>query len=77
MPPAMKRKVHTKTPIADDMEVHTSTVRAAGEVFLEIRQYIPSLKQYGRGVTLPSTHEVIMDITAGCGKHMMENGANK
>lgn len=65
MPPAMKRKVHTKTPVADDLEVHTSTVSAAGQKFFEVRQYIPSLKQYGRGVTMPHTSEMLFDIRQG------------
>lgn len=59
MPPAMKRKVHTKTPIADDLEVHTSTVHSGSETFFEIRQFIPSLKQYGRGVALPADPPLI------------------
>jgi hypothetical protein len=66
MPPTVKRKVHAKTPIADDLEVHISVVTTAGRKFLEVRNYIPSLKQYGRGITLPSDPpHVVNDVIAG------------
>jgi hypothetical protein len=63
---AMKRKVHERTPIADDLEVHISTIKSAGQTFYEIRQYIPSLKQYGRGITVPAAApRASADIIAG------------
>lgn len=69
---AMKRKVHTKTPIAEDLEVHTSTVRAGGQTFFEVRQYIPSLKQYGRGVTLPHEDRVFADLNVAVARALSE-----
>lgn len=71
MPP-LKRKVHTKTPIADDLELHTSTVRSAGQTFFEVRQYIPSLKQYGRGVTMPHDDKVFTDLNVGVARAQSE-----
>jgi hypothetical protein len=39
--------------LADDLEMHVSIVKAAGQPLCEVRNYIPSAKEYGRGVTFP------------------------
>lgn len=73
MPPAMKRKVHTRTKIAEDLEVHASTIRSAGQTFFELRQYIPSLKQYGRGVTVPGDATTVTHVIEGAQAHRRED----
>lgn len=72
MPPAMKRKVHTKTRLADDLELHTSTLRSSGQTFFEIRHYIPSLKQYGRGVTVPHEDTVFTALNVAVARAQSE-----
>lgn len=71
----LRRKVHTKTQIADDLELHVSTLRVAGQTLLEIRQFIPSLKQYGRGVTVPFSAKVVEGIVIGIDKHVDDEAA--
>lgn len=36
-----------------DLEVHVSVLTTEGHDYVEIREYVPSLKQYGRGITVP------------------------
>ena len=69
---AMRRKVHTRTPIADDLEVHTATVRVGDQTFFEVRQFIPSLRQYGRGVALPHTDKVFTDLNVAVARAQSE-----
>lgn len=48
------RKVISREVIADDLELHVVRTWTSPEhIFIEIRNYIPSLKEYGRGVTFP------------------------
>lgn len=48
------RKVHARIPYVHDKEVHVSTVQSPQDgLFLDCREYIPSLEAYGRGLTLP------------------------
>lgn len=49
----MKRKVLRKVTVAPDLEVHVSVLVAAGATLVDLRQYVPSLKEYSRGVTVP------------------------
>ena len=51
----MKRKVLQKVPVAPDLEVHVSVLVAAGATMVDLRQYVPSLKEYSRGITVPKT----------------------
>lgn len=51
--PKTKRTVKQRIPVADDLEIHVSSLIVANEPFVEIRNYIPSLKEYGRGITYP------------------------
>jgi hypothetical protein len=50
-----RRKVIQRETVAPDLELHVTRVAVAGEIFIEVRNYVPSLKQYGRGVTFPAT----------------------
>ena len=36
-----------------DMEFHVCTVAVEGQRVLDLRQFVPSLGEYSRGVTLP------------------------
>jgi hypothetical protein len=48
------RVVHARLPYVDDKEIHISTVRDPEYTpFIDFREYIPSLKDYGRGLTIP------------------------
>lgn len=49
------RKVISREVIADDLELHVVRDWRVDQPYIEIRQYIPSLKEYGRGVTFPSS----------------------
>jgi hypothetical protein len=49
------RQVLGRVTKADDLEVHTCKARLDGVTVLDIREYVPSLRQYGRGTTLPWT----------------------
>ena len=49
------RKVISREVIAEDLELHVVREFRAGTPYIEIRQFIPSLKEYGRGVTFPSS----------------------
>ena len=48
-----RSQVITKVPLGYDLEAHVKIDAFGGETFFSIRQYIPSLKKYGRGITLP------------------------
>lgn len=51
---AVERTIHSRTPKTSDIEIHVSTLTTEGGlVFTEIREYIVSLDQYGRGITFP------------------------
>lgn len=50
-----KRKVISREKVADDLELHVTRISVSGEIFIEVRNYVPSLKEYGRGVTFPAT----------------------
>ena len=48
-----------------DVEVHVSKIKVEGKSFVEIREYIPSLKGYGKGVTLPT--DLLYDLNEALG----------
>lgn len=52
-------QVLARLPRTDDLEVHLRLVDVDGEVFVELRQYVISLKKYGRGVWLHKDPEVL------------------
>lgn len=51
---AYTRTVHAVTPKANDIEIHVSTLEVDnGDRYTDIREYVVSLQQYGRGITFP------------------------
>ena len=48
-----KRKVLATVPLDEDVEAHLCTLLVAGVEMIEVSEYIPSSKSYGRGITLP------------------------
>lgn len=66
-PKKMRRKVAKRVEIAPDLELHVSTLTVAGQRLVEIRNFIPSTKEYGRGATAPlsaldAVHEGLHNI---------------
>ena len=49
----LNRTVHARTPKTSDIEIHVSTLETEQGLFTEIREYVKSLDQYGRGLTFP------------------------
>jgi hypothetical protein len=58
------RKVFKRVPLVYDKELHVSTVDTPGDgMFVDLREFIPSLEAYGRGVTFSQEH--FPEIMAG------------
>jgi len=52
---AYTRTVLARADKASDIEVHVSGLETEdGNLFIDIREYVVSLDQYGRGITVPS-----------------------
>jgi hypothetical protein len=50
----MERKIHARVPYVSDKELHVSTVQSPEDgLFVDLREFIPSLEAYGRGLTFP------------------------
>jgi hypothetical protein len=48
------RTIHARVAYVHDKEIHVSTVQSPHDgLFVDLREYIPSLETYGRGLTLP------------------------
>lgn len=62
-PAPIKRVVLSRIPKADDLEVHVSKATLNGVVVIDVRDYVPSLKKYGRGTTLPASAETLKALT--------------
>lgn len=65
------RTVHTVTPKATDVEIHVSTITVEnGDRYTEIREYVVSLQQYGRGITFPEagTEGVLQGLEVALGR---------
>lgn len=60
---AIKRTVHSRAAKTDDIEIHVSTLKTDSGTFTDVREYVVSLKQYGRGITLPEG--LTEDVTDG------------
>ena len=58
---AQNRTVHSRTKKTDDIEIHVCTVDTDHGSFTDVREYVVSLDQYGRGLTFPAgvTEEVL------------------
>jgi hypothetical protein len=67
------RKVHARVPHVYDKEVHVSTVQSPQDgLFIDLREYIPSLDVYGRGLTLPIG--LLNELLKGVESAWHENG---
>lgn len=73
-PPRVMREVLAKVTKADDLEVHTCKARINGVVVLDIREFIPSLNEYGRGTTLPWNTESLKVLRAAMSAAVKEAG---
>lgn len=60
-----KRKVLAAVPLDEDVEAHLSTLLVAGVEMIEVSEYIPSAKSYGRGITLPTEKWWALVLLAG------------
>lgn len=58
----VKRKVISRFPVAPDLEIAVSMLSVKDERMLEIRNFVPSQKSYGRGVVIPA--ELANDVAA-------------
>jgi hypothetical protein len=61
----LNRTVHTRTPKTSDIEVRVSTLTTENGPFVEIREYVKSLDQYGRGITFPAENQMLMSVIDG------------
>lgn len=58
------RKVRVRVPYVSDKELHVSLVASPNDGdFVDLREFIPSLKQYGRGITFPL--ELLDEVSGG------------
>lgn len=63
--PASKARVVGDILKAPDLRAHVRVVEVEGMKVVEVRDYIPSLKEYGRGYWLPLTEAAVYEfITA-------------
>lgn len=60
----INRKVLAIVSKAEDLEVHTCKASLNGVTVLDIRDFIPSTKTYGRGTTLPWNTETLKVLEA-------------
>lgn len=66
---AMSTKIHSKVKRGPDFELHLRTVREDGLDVVELRDYVPSEKWYGRGVQFePSFLPDIVEALVGLGQ---------
>lgn len=49
-----QRTVHKTVPKTSDIEIHISTLATEFGDFVDVREYVVSLEQYGRGITIPA-----------------------
>lgn len=60
----INRKVLAIVSKAEDLEVHTCKASMNGVTVLDIRDFVPSTKTYGRGTTLPWNTETLKVLAA-------------
>lgn len=65
MADTLTRTVHSRAPKTSDIEIHTSTVQSDSGRFVEIREFVVSLEQYGRGITFPLTEGLLDSLLNG------------
>lgn len=61
----MTHTVYAVVPKGIDSEVHVRTAQLDGIEYAELREWIPSLKEYGRGMWFPSDKSSIDQVIAG------------
>lgn len=61
-------------PKATDLECHLRIVEVEGVRVVELRDYIPSLKEYGRGYWVPLETESIFSLINGLTEAAREAG---
>jgi hypothetical protein len=69
----IRHKVYSKIPKGPDMELHIKVTRADGQELVNVRDFITSLKQYGRGVLfdaalLPRVIEELQELERQIGR---------
>ncbi|MFJ6508571.1 hypothetical protein [Streptomyces sp. NPDC091879] len=68
------RTIHARVAYVHDKEIHVSTVQSPQDgLFIDCREYIPSLDTYGRGLTLPIG--LLDEFLKGVESAWHENGA--
>lgn len=50
----ISRTVVSRTPKADDIEIHVSELKTDSGDYIDVREYVVSLEQYSRGITYPA-----------------------
>ena len=58
----LNRKVINSAVSAEDVEVHLSHLSFEGVNMVEIREYVPSTKTYGRGIVMPEATALDLGI---------------
>jgi hypothetical protein len=67
------REIHARVQYVHDKEIHVSTVLGPdGGKFIDLREFIPSLEAYGRGLTLPIG--LLDEVLSGVTSAWHENG---
>lgn len=62
---AQERVVHTRAKKTDDIEIHVSSLDTEYGLFTDIREFIVSLNQYGRGLTFPARSDLLDTVLNG------------
>lgn len=63
-PARINRVVLAKVTKAEDLEVHTCKAQVDGVTVLDIRDFVPSTGEYGRGTSLPWNTETLKVLQA-------------
>lgn len=58
-----QRKIYKRIPSRPDVEIHVFRRTVDGVDFFDVREFIVSLEQYGRGITFPE--DVFDDVWTG------------
>lgn len=58
-----QRKVYKKIQVRSDIEIHVYRRRVDNVDFYDVREFVVSLDQYGRGITFPG--DVFDDVWTG------------
>lgn len=62
---AQERVVHARAKKTDDIEIHVSSLDTEYGLFTDIREFIVSLNQYGRGLTFPARSDLLDTVLNG------------